>query len=64
MLILFLANKHTGIPLSIPIIEKIFRDCTELGYITNNEKYKAFIDSAEGIFKHLGLNVKYTQKNH
>ena len=60
MSILFLANKYTGLPLSINTIENIFERCVDKGYIKNDEGYSAFIISAEGIFKYLGLNCKYT----
>lgn len=60
MSILFLINKYTGLQMSPDLIDKYFMSCVTLGYITNNSTYTAFIESAEGIFKHLGLNVRYT----
>lgn len=63
MSIMFLLNKYTGLKLSTVLISQYFNQCVELGYITNNDTYKAFIDSAEGIFKHLGLNVKYNNRH-
>ena len=63
MSILFLANKYAKVPLSTVVIGKIFNDCVEMGYILNSKGYSAFIQNAEGIFKHLGLDCKYTN-NH
>ena len=63
MSIVFLVNKHTGLKLSIPIIERLYRECCELGYIEDSNKRKAFIWNAEAVFKHLGLEVKYNDRH-
>ena len=63
MSILFLVNKYTGYRLSTEIINKVFNDCVELGFITNNNKYKAFIESAESIFNYLGLKTQYNNRH-
>lgn len=63
MSILFLANKYTGLQLSTVTVGRIFNECVELGYILNNDQYKAFIKSAEKIFNHLELKVKYNNRH-
>jgi len=60
MSILFLLNKHIGLKLSTGIIIKYFNECVSKGYITDNNDYHAFINSAQKVFIHLGMNVKYT----
>lgn len=63
MSIVFLVNKHTGLELSIPIIEKLYKDCCELGYIEDSNTRKAFIWDVNSVFKHLGLEVRYNGRH-
>jgi len=63
MSILFLANKFKGVKLSTVSILRYWRECIDKGYMLENDELHSFIVSAEKIFLHLGLKVKYTNKH-
>jgi hypothetical protein len=63
MSIMFLVNKYIGFELSTVTLNRVFTECVGMGYIENNQTYRAFINSSEKIFNHLGLKVKYNDRH-
>ncbi len=59
MSILFLAVKHTGLELSTRKINALYHEVILKGYMDMN----CYISNPTAIFKHLGLEARYTDRH-